>query len=108
MAEAKTLRKEIQRIASDYDIEWKGELENLQGSLRDQAFGKRNGIDIDKTIDEADELASRTEEQREKERAAQRKGQVDTAIPSGGSHSNGKKSNVERGVEKAKKLVDGG
>ncbi|WWC89585.1 uncharacterized protein L201_004510 [Kwoniella dendrophila CBS 6074] len=29
VSEAKTLRREITRIASDYDIEWKGELENL-------------------------------------------------------------------------------
>ncbi|WVF71711.1 hypothetical protein IAT40_006519 [Kwoniella sp. CBS 6097] len=29
VAEAKTLRREISRIAADYDIEWRGELENL-------------------------------------------------------------------------------
>jgi hypothetical protein len=30
VAEAKTLRREISRIAADYDIEWKGDLENLE------------------------------------------------------------------------------
>ncbi|KAK8864178.1 hypothetical protein IAR55_001424 [Kwoniella newhampshirensis] len=29
VSEAKTLRREISRIAADYDIEWRGELENL-------------------------------------------------------------------------------
>lgn len=33
VAEAKTLRKEISRIAADYDIEWKGDLENLASDL---------------------------------------------------------------------------
>jgi hypothetical protein len=42
-------------------------------------------IDIDKTIDEADELASQSKEKREKEKAAQRKGEViDSAKEEGG------------------------
>ncbi|WVR07276.1 hypothetical protein IAU60_004317 [Kwoniella sp. DSM 27419] len=32
VAEAKTLRREISRIAADYDIEWRGELENLESA----------------------------------------------------------------------------
>ena len=34
VAEAKTLRREIKRIAADYDIEWQGELENLHAMDR--------------------------------------------------------------------------
>lgn len=30
VAEAKALRREIERIAADYDIEWRGELEGLE------------------------------------------------------------------------------
>lgn len=30
VAEAKALRKEVERIAADYDIEWRGELEGLE------------------------------------------------------------------------------
>jgi hypothetical protein len=42
-------------------------------------------INIDKTIDEADELASQSKEKREKEKAAQRKGEViDSAKEEGG------------------------
>lgn len=118
MSEAKTLRKEIVRIASDYDIEWKGELENLsslhssrqspgtRATSPSDANGSKKGqkIDIDKTIDEADELAQQTEEQREKEQRAQRKGEfVDHTA--GGSKGK-KKSSVEKGEEKAKKVVE--
>lgn len=108
MSEAKTLRKEIARIAADYDIEWKGELENLASdsrplssrlnrdgdharstdkSHRDEPVtsnasadqggdGEGKKLDIDKTIDEAAELADESEHKRNKEKAAQRKGEV--------------------------------
>lgn len=105
VSEAKTLRKEIARIAADYDIEWKGELENLANDARPLSHrlnsandhtratdkshrnepitatastseGGEKKIDIDKTIDEADELANESEVKRNKEKAAQRKGEV--------------------------------
>lgn len=53
----------------------RGTVENVRGE----------SIDIDKTIDEADELASQSKEKREKEKAAQRKGEViDSANEEGG------------------------
>ncbi len=96
MTEAKTLRKEIARIAADYDLEWKGELENLEETdspIRRAEIETQMGpsasrleqsdtdsqekhLDIDATIDEADELASQTEERRIKEKTRQRKGEL--------------------------------
>ena len=95
VAEAKTLRREIARIAKDYDIEWKGELENLAAyshptglprsdvpaesasSSKDGGQGEDGGkIDIDKTIDEASEMAEQTKEKQQKAKDAERKGQV--------------------------------
>lgn len=125
MAEAKTLRQEIIKIAADYGIEWKGELENLaskpKGSIanagdgfsasqtkhdpnRDadgDAAGGSKIVDIDKTIDEAAELATQSEEQREKDQAAQRKGEVVERDENGKK----KKTNEEKGQEKAAKLA---
>ncbi|WVO16424.1 hypothetical protein L204_104100 [Cryptococcus depauperatus] len=90
VAEAKELRKEVERIARDYDIEWKGELEGLEGldkgnektktvgmeieakrqklnndhkNNQEKKNTKGEKIDIDKTIDEASELASQSESQ---------------------------------------------
>ncbi|WWC70428.1 uncharacterized protein I206_104379 [Kwoniella pini CBS 10737] len=112
VSEAKTLRKEINRIASDYDIEWKGELENLaeiskkdkqlkdnntsssdSNSLTSTSNGEKinqkneqnkekvnevneEKLDIDKTIEEASELAEQSENKRSKEKSSQRKGEV--------------------------------
>nr|XP_031859180.1 uncharacterized protein CI109_005376 [Kwoniella shandongensis]KAA5526252.1 hypothetical protein CI109_005376 [Kwoniella shandongensis] len=111
VSEAKTLRREISRIAADYDIEWRGELENLaeeaaktiesrRASASQPSSSSSGGsgessssrnftessdgegeeveekLDIDKTIDEAAELAEQSEEKRSKEKAAQRKGEV--------------------------------
>lgn len=119
VAEAKTLRKEIIRIAADYDIEWKGELENLashprhpgpghpsstgakSGSKRALADGGSRTVDIDKTIDEAAELASQSEEQREKDQAAQRKGEVVERDENGKK----KKTSEEKGREKANEIA---
>ena len=105
MAEAKGIRKEIIRIAADYDIEWKGELENLARTARRSMAARQGGeakkIDIDKTIDEADELASHSKEQKEKEKAAQRKGEVAKNDQTGKEE----KSSVEIGEDKAKKLA---
>lgn len=168
VAEAKTLRREIARIASDYDLEWKGELENLEkggrkgpASVLDSAQAEtkdstdargRDGqevrhadkvastrrsdikenkerdeedededdddkpLDIDKTIDEADELASQSREQRQKEQAAQRKGEVidsrndeKPAAPRKRTKGTGEKKSptaIERGEARAKKLAE--
>jgi hypothetical protein len=96
VSEAKTLRREIARIAKDYDIEWKGELENLAAYSHptalprsdvpaqngDEAIGADGGedgeekIDIDKTIDEASEMAEQTKEKQQKAKDAERKGEV--------------------------------
>lgn len=172
MSEAKTLRKEIARIAADYDIEWKGELENLAkdppleeklgqeeddhtkksdkshrdspsegegsptrtgagtgtgaGNLKTTSNEGINGktktkaergkgeggaggsggkkLDIDKTIDEASELAEQTDVQRNKERAAQRKGEVVDDRDDRGirkeERQESEKAGVERGMEK--------
>ena len=101
VAEAKTLRKEIIRIASDYDIEWKGELETLADPKRQTKLSHDAKLDIDKTIDEADELASVTEEQRDKEKAASRRGEAVDQKPVGKS----KHSRVELGEQRAKELA---
>lgn len=148
MSEAKTLRKEIARIAADYDIEWKGELENLakdsmpledriegesdagrqsdksqreggehkpkpkpitlsssgsgSGSDKPSEGGKK--LDIDKTIDEASDLAEQTDLQRNKARAAQRKGEVIDDRDDRGvrkeEREESEKVGVERGMEK--------
>ena len=100
VAEAKTLRKEIARIAADYDLEWKGELENLERdskplSSRMQGPAEEK-LDIDKTIDEASELASQTSEEKAKEKARQRRGEVD---------SDAEDENVKKGEEKAEELA---
>ena len=113
VAEAKTLRREIIRIAADYDIEWKGELENLAEQARKPIAERQPDelddpkIDIDKTIDEADELASRSEEQRDKEKAAQRKGEVveDKGAKGEGQGGKDNRSSEDRGVEKAEELA---
>lgn len=107
MAEAKGIRKEIIRIAADYDIEWKGELENLAKTARrsrsmiERQEDEAKKIDIDKTIDEADELASHSKEQKEKDKAAQRKGEVEKKVRVGKEE----RSSVEIGEDKAKQLA---
>lgn len=174
MAEAKTLRKEITRIAADYDIEWKGELENLadeeaqgkalaerikeadsgsamrksdrshrespnsnsnqgnsaspsersEGSISSKTTrspgtlpsksdtgpdvnnGKDNHLDIDRTIDEASDLADQTQLQQEKERAAQRKGEVlDDESEGRGVGSKARQESVQQGRERGKREV---
>ncbi|WRT66118.1 uncharacterized protein IL334_003071 [Kwoniella shivajii] len=45
VAEAKTLRKEISRIASDYDIEWRGELDNLAEEASKSIQSRRDEVD---------------------------------------------------------------
>ncbi|KIR55863.1 hypothetical protein I315_01745 [Cryptococcus gattii Ru294] len=166
VAEAKTLRKEIERIAADYDIEWRGELEGLEkidsrrgassggGSPRvglpgvevgekkedvrenvDSKDGSKEGenkemkeenetkqkeeegkvetekIDIDKTIDEASELAEESEEQRNHDKAAQRRGEAINSSDNdkgskarkGGGHES---DSVIKGRAAAKKVID--
>lgn len=104
VAEAKKLRREITRIAADYDLEWKGDLEDIannkgkdsgrgtsqsdgnalpsrkaqEGESGDRKMKQDDGkeLDIDKTIDEASEMAEQSQEKRNKEKAAQRKGEV--------------------------------
>jgi hypothetical protein len=163
VAEAKTLRKEITRIAADYDIEWKGELENLadeeaqgkalaerikeadsgaamrksdkshresesdsssaksvssrsgssSGTLLSKSDtgpdvnnGKGNHLDIDRTIDEASDLADQTQLQQEKERAAQRKGEVlDDESEGRGVGSKARQESVQQGRERGKREV---
>jgi hypothetical protein len=155
VAEAKTLRKEITRIAADYDIEWKGELEHLADDTRPLAekiresdaksghtkasnkshrsgtndsvtaspsgtstagttseetnpkpgTGKDKHLDIDKTIDEASELAEETEEQRNKEKAAQRKGENVEDGEGRGVGSKQRRKSVEQGKERGKAQV---
>jgi len=157
VAEAKTLRKEITRIAADYDIEWKGELEHLVDDTRPLAekiresdarsghlkgsnkshrsgtndsvsaspsrtstadsdsnneetnpnpgTGKDKHLDIDKTIDEASELAEETEEQRNKEKAAQRKGENVEDGEGRGVGSKQRRKSVEQGKERGKAQV---
>ncbi|KAK4684650.1 hypothetical protein P7C73_g5521, partial [Tremellales sp. Uapishka_1] len=89
VSEAKTLRREISRIAADYDYEWKGELE-----VEDKENRK---IDIDKTIDEASDLASQTEEKKRKAKDLQRKGEVD--------EEESEEESKVRGKEKAEEVV---
>lgn len=116
VSEAKLLRREIIRVARDYDIEWKGELDNLSSSnpaqpeTNPQSTDRNNDkkrLNIDKTIDEADELASRSEEQRNKEKAAQRKGEAVEDSGGKGEGRGGKehKSGEDKGQEKAERLI---
>lgn len=164
VAEAKALRREIERIAADYDIEWRGELEGLEkidnregasgGSPRvglpgveigkkkedvrenvDAKDGSKEGerkevkeenetkqqeeegkvetakIDVDKTIDEASELAEESEGQRSRTKAAERKGEViDSADDDKGSKTRkgeGQESDsVTKGRAAAKKIIN--
>jgi hypothetical protein len=168
VAEAKTLRREISRIAADYDIEWKGDLENLdklgegvvkledrEGSgdharksdkshresaksssstnssssssqntshtattddksssktegVEGRDHGKDKHLDIDKTIDEASDLAEQTEHQRAKEQAAQRKGETVEDEGGGDGRGVGSRERMERehmGRERGKEVV---
>lgn len=128
VAEAKTIRREITRIAKDYDLEWKGELENLDpassqsqdpskpgsssssssatSSSSSSSIGPHpkdeNGekLDIDKTIDEASELAEQSQVRSKKEKAAQRKGE-------GGDREGekGRRRREDEGVKRGKELV---
>ncbi|WWC61627.1 uncharacterized protein I303_104211 [Kwoniella dejecticola CBS 10117] len=171
VSEAKTLRREITRIASDYDIEWKGELENLNekkanaksntssnpslqsrtkafergphlqakanstanasasastsasADLRNEEKKERSEtgekkeieqeeqeqeqeeeeeekIDIDKTIEEASELAEQSEEKRSKEKAAQRKGEPIDSKEGGDGGAGDRGSRARTGQEK--------
>jgi hypothetical protein len=137
VSEAKSLRKEIARVAADYDLEWKGELENLSDSRplesrltsgsssrpqstepSGQTSSQRNAsrdvgnggvvgeggekIDINKTIDEASELASQSEERRSKEKAAQRKGEV---VDTNQEEEKEEEESMRRGKERAKTLA---
>ncbi|OXG24573.1 hypothetical protein C366_00102 [Cryptococcus neoformans Tu401-1] len=164
VAEAKALRREIERIAADYDIEWRGELEGLEkidnqegargGSPKvglpgveigkkkedvrenvDAKDGSKEGerkevkeenetkqqeeegkvetakIDVDKTIDEASELAEESEGQRSRTKAAERKGEViDSADDDKGSKTRkgeGQESDsVTKGRAAAKKVIN--
>lgn len=166
VAEAKALRKEIERIAADYDIEWRGELEGLEkidsrrradgggasprvglpgvevGEKKedvrenvDPKDGSKEGekkevkeenetkqeeeegkvetekIDIDKTIDEASELAEESEEQRNHNKAAQRRGEAinssDNDKGSKARKGEGHESDsVTKGRAAAKKIID--
>lgn len=164
VAEAKALRREIERIAADYDIEWRGELEGLEkidnregasgGSPRvglpgveigkkkedvrenvDAKDGSKEGerkevkeenetkqqeeegkvettkIDVDKTIDEASELAEESEGQRSRTKAAERKGEViDSSDDDEGSKTRkgeGQESDsVTKGRAAAKKVIN--
>jgi hypothetical protein len=92
VAEAKTLRGEIARIAADYDLEWKGQLENLDKSFQRTASPRAKAagftaaksntaeqrpdpkLDINKTIDEASEMEAQSREKRERERKQARRG----------------------------------
>lgn len=140
VAEAKTLRREIQRVAADYDIEWQGELENLQkmdkyrppawpnassqstetgssvsqrmeSSRADSTNDGDRKIDLDKTIDEASELAERTKERADKAKDAERKGEVvderQEANRSGRLQKKGK-TGEERGKERAEEMIEKG
>ncbi|WVQ72759.1 hypothetical protein IAR50_002319 [Cryptococcus sp. DSM 104548] len=156
VSEAKTLRREIERIAADYDMEWKGELEGLEREEEDgrkrkmgeggvevgvgkrkkdvqehvdayssmqpepqtvvedgkegegEGEGKTEKIDIDKTIDEADELASQTENQKSRSSAAERKsdpGESDKG--SRARRGEGNESEGEmRGRQAAQKIIN--
>lgn len=164
VAEAKALRKEIERIAADYDIEWRGELEGLEkvgsregaggGSPRvglpgveigekkedvrenvDAKDGSKEGerkemeeenetklqgeegkvetekIDVDKTIDEASELAEESGEQRSRNKAAQRNGEVmDSSDDDKGSKTRKgeeqESDSVAKGRAAAKKVIN--
>ncbi|ORY21895.1 hypothetical protein BCR39DRAFT_488112 [Naematelia encephala] len=131
VAEAKTIRREIARIAADYDIEWKGELENLarnaevpksspvitqnpdksiqsEESDEDESTDGDKKLDIDKTIDEASELASESEESKAKEKTAERKGETEGGRGEEGEGGKARRESVERGREKAEKLTKKG
>ena len=134
VAEAKTIRKEIVRIAADYDIEWKGELENLMEQDSQPIIGQRKTnptstkavsgeedneqsdekeakLDIDKTIDEASELASQSEEKRMKEKASQRKGEVMDDSDDKVRTEEGDKNRItseKRGEKRGKELTEAG
>ncbi|ODN79718.1 hypothetical protein L202_03640 [Cryptococcus amylolentus CBS 6039] len=149
VSEAKTLRREIERIAADYDMEWRGELEGLEREEngKKQAEGgvevgvgkrkkdvqehvdpssstqpepqtvvkdtegegdKTEKIDIDKTIDEADELASQTENQKSRSSAAQRKsdpGESDKGSRARKGEGNESEGEM-RGRQAAQKIID--
>lgn len=119
VAEAKTLRKEIKRIAADYDLEWQGELENLSNldkfplnDPRRKEDTPESGlkIDIDKTINEASELAEQTKERAEKAKEAERKGKVLDERSEDGKKSKKigeeDKEGAKRGKEKARKIIE--
>jgi hypothetical protein len=145
VAEAKTLRREISRIAADYDIEWKGDLENLETlgegnrledierggnggrsdkshrepsstkakakdskSISEDGEERKGKLDIDATINEASDLAEQTEHQRNKERAAQRKGESVEGEGNSDGRGLGSRERMERekeGRERGKRIV---
>lgn len=131
VSEAKTLRREIARIAKDYDIEWKGELENLAAYTHPTALprsdipadspdggsqtedGAAGAIDIDKTIDEASELAEQTKEKQQKAKDAERKGEVvderrEKAKAKRSEDDDGEEGeSVEKGEKRARKAALG-
>lgn len=121
MAEAKTLRKEIKRIAADYDLEWQGELENLASMSKYSSHHDNNemtkpgpglGINIDKTINEAAELAEETKERAQKAKDAERKGEVLDERSEKGRKAkkvaDEEAASAQRGKERAKKVIERG
>jgi hypothetical protein len=120
VSEAKALRREIAKIASDYDYDWKGQLEDLEDvqvevktkkadkatngksadskdkkTVTSATIATENGdrIDIDATIDEASDMAKQT---RSKE--SQRK-------HGKGGRGEAMDSSREHGEKKAKRIV---
>ncbi|WWC93919.1 hypothetical protein V866_000756 [Kwoniella sp. B9012] len=74
VSEAKTLRREITRIASDYDIEWKGELESenvnktekATKTIRDKREKASNDSPTSTTTSTENEQSEEEEEKQEK------------------------------------------
>lgn len=119
VAEAKALRREIAKIAADYDYDWKGQLENLEDvevrpipqthptssnsadpSERPQTSAhltddNGNKLDIDKTIDEAADL----ERQTRKKEGTRRHGK--------GGRGEALDAEVEKGERKAREAANG-
>ncbi|OCF57148.1 hypothetical protein L486_04603 [Kwoniella mangroviensis CBS 10435] len=112
VSEAKTLRREITRIASDYDIEWKGELESENVSKTEKATktirDKREKASNDSPTSTATSTENEESEEEEEKQEKQEKIDIDATIQEASdlAEQSEEKRSKEQSAQRKGKVVD--
>ncbi|KAK6910368.1 hypothetical protein I203_104400 [Kwoniella mangroviensis CBS 8507] len=112
VSEAKTLRREITRIASDYDIEWKGELESENVSKTEKATktirDKREKASNDSPTSTATSTENEQSEEEEEKQEKQEKIDIDATIQEASdlAEQSEEKRSKEQSAQRKGKVVD--